>query len=699
MSKNIGLIMAIAKAVGGSADPAVIEQAVTDWLNDHPEATTTVQDGSITEAKLAADVLAELGEIDTLKEAIENIEDDLSEYDEKEVDSAPTGWRLNESDGLCSADAAYQIKKFTVTAGQVVKVVSDDRFQFQTVASVPSYGTSNRVGQTYGTGTFVLTVPETATYLIVSTTVAESTANAYDRADRLNGMETRFEEAIGNKPDTDLFKKCVLVTEMSKNRFNKDDAQTGYLHTNGTVYTGGGYDSYCYASLGTVQKGDTFKFWDTTWGMYAATAQMVVAYDSQGTVMPSSGATQVQTYTVPDGVASIKVTINGSGKDKFMAIANDNTTPSAYIPYSAGDQYYVAGDEFIPKSQQIDINIPSKLYALVGIEMNVYFENIVEEWEKYKWDCTCDVGKQMERCFTVTPISTDAGNHTLTITATADDGTVTTATTTLMVVATSAGDGTTETVILLGDSTTNYGIVEGKLLGNFEDDPMSITLAGTRGTSPNFHEGRDGWTLERYCTLAQDPGSSSIVNPFFNPTSQKFDAGYYFANSGVTGTDWLMINLGINDVFGITSDTALASKIEDCFDYLDGMIESIHEADENIKIGVCLTIPPNHSQDAFGKAYNCGQNRNRYKRNNAKYVKALIDEYDNRTAEGIYLVPIHVNLDTVYNMGMETISVNARNTGTTYSSPVGNGGVHPAESGYWQIADVYTAIIKAYSGN
>ena len=75
MSKNIGLIMAIAKAVGGSADPAVIEQAVTDWLNDHPEATTTVQDGSITEAKLAADVLAELGEIDTLKEAIAPVKD------------------------------------------------------------------------------------------------------------------------------------------------------------------------------------------------------------------------------------------------------------------------------------------------------------------------------------------------------------------------------------------------------------------------------------------------------------------------------------------------------------------------------------------------------------------------------------------------------------------------------------------------
>lgn len=77
MGKNIGLMMAIAKAVGGSADPAVIEQAVAAWLNAHPEATTTVEDGSITEAKLAADVLAELGEIDTLKEAITTVEEDL----------------------------------------------------------------------------------------------------------------------------------------------------------------------------------------------------------------------------------------------------------------------------------------------------------------------------------------------------------------------------------------------------------------------------------------------------------------------------------------------------------------------------------------------------------------------------------------------------------------------------------------------
>ena len=38
---------------GGIVDPEVITEAVDAWLEEHPEATTTVQDGAITTAKLA----------------------------------------------------------------------------------------------------------------------------------------------------------------------------------------------------------------------------------------------------------------------------------------------------------------------------------------------------------------------------------------------------------------------------------------------------------------------------------------------------------------------------------------------------------------------------------------------------------------------------------------------------------------------
>lgn len=39
-----------------------INQVVSDWLNDHPQATTTVADGSITEEKLSADILENIRE-------------------------------------------------------------------------------------------------------------------------------------------------------------------------------------------------------------------------------------------------------------------------------------------------------------------------------------------------------------------------------------------------------------------------------------------------------------------------------------------------------------------------------------------------------------------------------------------------------------------------------------------------------------
>lgn len=72
---NIGIVIGLIKALAPGVDPEIIEQAVTDWLDDHPEATTTVQDGSITEAKLAQDVLADLAEVEELKEAIADKQD------------------------------------------------------------------------------------------------------------------------------------------------------------------------------------------------------------------------------------------------------------------------------------------------------------------------------------------------------------------------------------------------------------------------------------------------------------------------------------------------------------------------------------------------------------------------------------------------------------------------------------------------
>ena len=66
-------IVALIKTLAPKADPAVIEAKVEEWLDAHPEATTTVQDGSITEQKLATSIAQKLGLISSLSDEIDAV--------------------------------------------------------------------------------------------------------------------------------------------------------------------------------------------------------------------------------------------------------------------------------------------------------------------------------------------------------------------------------------------------------------------------------------------------------------------------------------------------------------------------------------------------------------------------------------------------------------------------------------------------
>ena len=435
-------------------------------------------------------------------------------------------------------------------------------------------------------------------------------------------------------------------------------------------------------------------------------------YDADKKFLSGSSAVS-NTFIAPEGAAYVRGTY-GLGKTASAFVQLEETTDgnfTDYEPYGDKQIKQLAEDVSVPELVQARggydtladrlnatlassdiLNLPSKLYALVGEELNIYFDNLVDGHDTdYSFDVTCAVGMQLERCYRLT--AETAGSYEITISATNKQGATVKKTSTIVVAGASAGSGATKKVIVLGDSTTNNGVAITKLNENFSGDVMRITTLGTRGDAPNQHEGRSGWKFQSYMTSPTDSGDSSVVNPFYNPSTGAFDAAYYFANSGVDIPDWFFINLGINDVFGAATDDALNSMLTTLNGYCDSMIASLKSAAPNMKIGVCLTIPPNYSQDAFGKAYSCGQTRNRYKRNNVLWVQNQIDRYDGRESEKIYLVPIHTNLDTKYNMGMEENQHNKRNS-EKYASPIGNGGVHPVTSGYWQIADAYWFFLK-----
>ena len=61
---DLGTTIGLIKALAPEVDPADITAAVDDWLDDHPEATTTVEDGSITRAKLASGLEEDIADLE-----------------------------------------------------------------------------------------------------------------------------------------------------------------------------------------------------------------------------------------------------------------------------------------------------------------------------------------------------------------------------------------------------------------------------------------------------------------------------------------------------------------------------------------------------------------------------------------------------------------------------------------------------------
>lgn len=418
--------------------------------------------------------------------------------------------------------------------------------------------------------------------------------------------------------------------------------------------------------------------------IYSATGEWICGYGAPDSPDPSQ-------FTTPGGAGFLSVSCN-TGHPIMVCEGNELVEYEPYKGYIHPgyiDTYTRKQiDEKLTGNAELNINLPATVYALVGEELNVYFDNLVDGHDTdYTFNVSCDVGMQMERGYRITPTAEQVGDHALTIKATAKfGGASVTKKATLKIAPANAGQGVRRSVIILGDSTTNNGICVTKLNDNFAGDVMNISTLGTRGSGNIKHEGRSGWTYNLYFTKATD---GVATNSFYNPDTETFDAGYYFRTHGVSVPDYFIINLGINDTF----NGATEATLEQLNGYSDAMIASVRSACPDAKICIALTIPPNYSQDAFGKAYNNGQTRDVYKHNNHVYVRNLITQYGGREAEGIYLIPIHTNLDTKYNMGMEEIQVNKRNA-KTYSSPVANGGVHPDTNGYWQIADAYWFFIK-----
>lgn len=252
----------------------------------------------------------------------------------------------------------------------------------------------------------------------------------------------------------------------------------------------------------------------------------------------------------------------------------------------------------------------------------------------------------------------------------------------LTVVDTNAGNGVTRKVLVIGDSITAANVWTDKLVDLFSDDVMNIEMLGTRGTSKAPNEGRGGWRAWNYAfekDASNDGLSSSVTNPFLNPTSNSFDFSYYMNEQKYTSVDYVLLCLGTNDVSRRTHNTddniLLAWKT---------IIDSIKSFDNNIKILIWLLPMP------------CGLTNEQPKKDMFLHMKELlINKYDNmasRQTNKIYLVDVGCSVSPTddFNYKEELISEYGEEK---WKRPTDI--IHPASKGYYAIAKNIHAGIKA----
>lgn len=266
-----------------------------------------------------------------------------------------------------------------------------------------------------------------------------------------------------------------------------------------------------------------------------------------------------------------------------------------------------------------------------------------------------------------------------------------------------AGDG--------GQSTYQFnlnGIDEAPGNGSVYTDGRSeftvteINLTGGKGyIAGRRSKGTESPIAHGHLTKISGPGAGTIpytnsamtaANPFWNLNSQQLDFKKYLNDHSFTMTkdDLITVHLGINDIFNDVSK----SKLDGIKADFNKMVSEFRAVIPQINIGLCITIPPSISQDAFAVNYASGQTLRGYIENYKQLVNFLLTNYDTpeMRASRLYCIGFNLSIDRTNNFQKTTMKANARSKETI--DTWGNG-VHPDNTGYYQMGDALYGFIKS----
>jgi lysophospholipase L1-like esterase len=210
--------------------------------------------------------------------------------------------------------------------------------------------------------------------------------------------------------------------------------------------------------------------------------------------------------------------------------------------------------------------------------------------------------------------------------------------------------------LAIGDSLTVPAFYIEQTLQILKKDVPSVQVnaAGTKhpeGKEELKHEGRGGWTWKRYFQeFSSNPATSSPF-VFKSDKGNNFDFSRYLRehHSG-RPPEIITIFLGANDVYG-TAAKFDRERMTESLNTAVAMVEKIRKDAPESAIGI-IPPPPPSEQNGFGVNYQNGVTEWQYRRAMQYYIAGLLERFDGRWNERIYIVPGYLgfNAATAYPM-------------------------------------------------
>jgi hypothetical protein len=217
-------------------------------------------------------------------------------------------------------------------------------------------------------------------------------------------------------------------------------------------------------------------------------------------------------------------------------------------------------------AENVRLLIPEKIYAVPGVETNVYFNNVVTviNPDNYVFDIICEKGRNDVKRWRFTPEITDVGTHKWAIEVIGMNGVVARAESELIVLPHDAGAKKNISILMVGASQTGAGHYPDRVaeLLSRPGNPRFKTI-GTKGRVGR-HEGYGGWRWDSFLTRWGYTNSKKMDgmhpdrpvgfnSPFMFPDKNGkgvFDLQKYMdKNNSGKAPDIVSFQLGLNDFF------------------------------------------------------------------------------------------------------------------------------------------------------